>query len=339
VSERAAEDLAQQMREQLREAQEAHARYLSELEETAADSRARRPKARGGGAEDQRAAASEEGTTTPEQDPAMTVLADVTLPTASRVAVLRRLAASLSRRPEYIEALLRIVRDRDDASAVRVEALRVLGSAAFQVARFTPYRQDYEDALHDLIDDPVPALRAQAVSILAQEHDPVVQEALLAGLRGGRPLPVDREEAILLLAEDDHLDNLPWLRELYQSGSPDAREQAVRFMGSYPQARTTLEEILRDKSEASGVRQQSAASLRSLDPDRFEHVAKEVATDATDYPEIRVASLTALQHLGNPDRVRADSAFTSRVRELRADASAPEVAEVAGDFLEQEPGT
>jgi hypothetical protein len=339
VSERAAEDLAQQMREQLREAQEAHARYLSELEETAADSRARRPKARGGGAEDQRAAASEEGTTTPEQDPAMTVLADVTLPTASRVAVLRRLAASLSRRPEYIEALLRIVRDRDDAPAVRVEALRVLGSAAFQVARFTPYRQDYEDALHDLIDDPVPALREQAVSILAQEHDPVVQETLLAGLRGGRPLPVDREEAILLLAEDDHLDNLPWLRELYQSGSPGAREQAVRFMGSYPQARTTLEEILRDKSEASGVRQQSAASLRSLDPDRFEHVAKEVVTDATDYPEIRVASLTALQHLGNPDRVRADSAFTSRVRELRADPSSPEVAEVAGDFLEQERGT
>jgi HEAT repeat protein len=269
----------------------------------------------------------------------MIVLTDATLPPESRVAVLRRLAAVLSRRPEYIETLLRIVRDRDDDPAVRDEALRVLGSAAFQVARFTPHRQDYEDALHDLIDDPVPALREQSVTVLAQEHDPVVQETLLAGLRGERELPVEREEAIFLLAEDDHLDNLPWLRELYRSGSPEVREQAVRFMGSYPQARTTLEEILRDKSEPSGVRQQSAASLRSLDPDRFEQVAKQVVTDATDYPEIRVASLTALQHLGDPDRVRADSAFTDRVRELRADASSPEVAEVARDFLEQDPGT
>jgi len=338
VSEPAAEDLAQQMTEQLREAQEAHARYLSELEQTAAGSRARSAGAGGGGTEDPRAAAPEEGATSPEDDPAMIVLTDTALPTASRVAVLRRLAASLSRRPEYVQTLLRIVRDRDDEPAVRVEALRVLGSAAFQVARFAPHRQDYQDALHDLIDDPVPELREQAVTVLAQEHDPVVQAALLAGLRGGRPLPVHREDAILLLAEDDHLDNLPWLLELYQSGSPDAREQAVRFMGSYPQARATLEEILLDKSEVSGVRQQSAASLRSLDPDRFEYVAKEVAIDATDYPDIRVASLTALRHLGDPDRVRADSAFTDRVRELRADASSPEVAEVAGDFLEQEPG-
>jgi hypothetical protein len=166
VSEPAAEDLAQQMTQQLRQAQEAHARYLSELEQTAASSRARRAGAGAGGTEDLRAAAPEEGVT-PGDDPAMIVLTDAALPTESRVAVLRRLAASLSRRPEYVQALLGIVRDRDDNPAVRVEALRVLGSAAFQVARFAPYRQDYQDALHDLIDDPVPALREQAVTVLA----------------------------------------------------------------------------------------------------------------------------------------------------------------------------
>jgi hypothetical protein len=339
VSERAAEDLAQQMREQLRQAQEAHARYLSELEQTASGSRARRAAAGGAAAEDRRATAGEDRTGIPEDDPAMIVLTDTSLPTGSRVGVLRRLASSLSRRPESIQALLRIARDRDDDPAVRDEALRVLGSAAFQVARFAPYRQDYQDALHDLIDDPVPALREQAVTVLAQEHDRVVQEALLAGLRGERELPVEREGAILLLAEDDHLDNLPWLQQLYRSGSADAREQAVRFMGSYPEARAMLEEILRDKGEASGVRQQSAASLRSLDPDRFEQVAKQVATDGADYPEIRVASLTALRHLGDPERVRADSAFADRVRELRADASSAEVAQAARDFLQQGPGT
>src|SRR2546423_10462560 len=98
------------MTEQLREAQEAHARYLSELEQTATGSRARRAGegggGGGGGAQGLRRAAPEEGAT-PEDEPAMIVLTDAALPTESRVAVLRRLAASLSRRLAYIAALLR----------------------------------------------------------------------------------------------------------------------------------------------------------------------------------------------------------------------------------------
>jgi HEAT repeat protein len=269
----------------------------------------------------------------------MTVLTDMSLPEETRVEVLRRLASSISRRDEYIQALLAIVRDRGDSPEVRETALRVLGSAAFQVDRFTPHQQAYEDALHDLVADPVPALREAAVGILAQRHDPVVQETLLQGLRGEGPLPVERARAILLLAEDDHLDNLPWLQELYGSGSEDAREQAVRFMGSYPAAQTTLEGILRDKRESTGVRQQSGAALRYLAPDRFEAIAKEISTDTTDDPEVRTASLRALQHLGDTARVYADTDFVNRVRDVSSDESAPQVAEVARDLLEQRPNS
>jgi HEAT repeats len=322
VSERAAEDLAEKLQREVAEAQAAHSQYLSELAATAAASRAAR---------------SAEAHPEPDEEPAMTVLTDTSLPEETRVQVLRQLASSISRRDEYIEALLAIVRDRGDSSGVRENALRVLGSAAFQVDRFTPHQQAYEDALHDLVADPVPALREAAVGILAQRHDPVVQETLLQGLRGEGPLPVERERAILLLAEDDHLDNLPWLQDLYRSGSEDAREQAVRFMGSYPAAQTTLEGILRDKSESTGVRQQSGAALRYLAPDRFEEVAKDISTDTTDDPEVRTASLRALQHLGDTARVYADTDFVNRVRDVSSDESAPQVAEVARDLLEQGP--
>jgi hypothetical protein len=322
VSERAAEDLAEKLQREVAEAQAAHSQYLSELAATAAASRAAR---------------SAEAHPEPDEEPAMTVLTDTSLPEETRVQVLRQLASSISRRDEYIEALLAIVRDRGDSSGVRENALRVLGSAAFQVDRFTPHQQAYEDALHDLVADPVLALREAAVGILAQRHDPVVQETLLQGLRGEGPLPVERERAILLLAEDDHLDNLPWLQDLYRSGSEDAREQAVRFMGSYPAAQTTLEGILRDKSESTGVRQQSGAALRYLAPDRFEEVAKDISTDTTDDPEVRTASLRALQHLGDTARVYADTDFVNRVRDVSSDESAPQVAEVARDLLEQGP--
>jgi hypothetical protein len=324
VSEQAAERLEEELRREVREAKAAQSQYLSELRATAEASRAGR-------------SSTESSLRDDDEDPAMTVLTDKSLPDEPRIEVLDRLEPSLSRRDEFIEALLAILKDRDDSPAVREAALQVLGSAAFQVVRFRPHRQAYDDALHDLVDDPVTALREAAVAILAQKHDPVVQETLLRGLRGDGPLPVERERAILLLAEDDHLDNLPWLQELYRSGSASAREQAVRFMGSYPAAQATLEGILRDQSEATSVRQQSGAALRNLAPDRFEEVAKEIATDTTDDPEVRTACLTALEHLGDTARVYADTGFVDRVQDLSSDESAPQVAQVARDFLEQRP--
>ena len=328
MSEQEAERLEEELRREVSEARATQARYLAELATTAEASRAARPsRARGlrGDADDA------------ADDPAMTVLTDTSLPDETRVEVLRRLGPSLSRADGFVEVLLAILRDRDDSPVVRQAALRALGSAAFQVGRFRPHQQAYEDTLHDLVADPVPALREAAVGILALEHDPVVQETLLAGLRGDGPLPVERERAILLLAEDDHLDNLPWLQELYRTGSEGEREQAVRFMGSYPDAQATLEGILRDKREAPGVRQQSGAALRYLAPDRFEAVAKEVSTDPTDDPEVRTACLSVLQHLGNTAQVYADSEFVQRVQDISSDESAPQVAQVARDLLDQRP--
>jgi len=226
MSEQAAESLAPQLREEVRQAQSAEVQYLADLAATAALSRTGRTSgearaetatadATGGVSSGGRSAAEDSSRSAPEGEPAMLVLTDTSLPERTRVELLQRLAASISRRGEFIEALLAVVRDRSDSAAVRQAALRVLDSAAFQVLRFRPYRQAYVDALRDLVDDPDPDLRETAVSDLAQEHDSVVQETLLAGLRGDRPLPVERELAIRLRAQDDHLDNLPCLEEMY----------------------------------------------------------------------------------------------------------------------------
>lgn len=324
MSEQEAENLAGELRREVSEAQAARSLYLSELAATAAASRP--PDL-----------STESLSADAAEEPAMTVLVDRSLPDPPRVEVLRRLAGSISRQPEYIEVLLTIVKDRSDSAVVREAALDVLGSAAFQVVRFRPHQQGYDDALHDLVADPVPVLRETAVSILAQQHDPVIQQILLEGLRGDRPLPIERDRAIRLLAEDDHLDNLPWLLELSRRGSEGARAEAVRFMGAYPAAQATLEGILRDTTESTEVRQQSGASLRYLAPERFEAIAKEISTDATDDPEVRTACLTALRHLGDTDRIYADTDFARRVQELSSEESAPQVAQVARELLDQWP--
>jgi HEAT repeat protein len=271
--------------------------------------------------------------------PVLTVLADTTQPPATRIELMQRLAASLTRSDEGIEGLLAIVRDRHDDPDVREAALAVLDSAAFQVVRFRPHRRAYDDVLHDLVDDRVPVLRETAVTTLAQERDPAVQRILLDGLQHGGELPVDRELAVRLLAEDDHLDVLPLLQDMYRDGSTDARQEAVRFMGSYPDAQETLESILRDKTESAEVRQQSAASLRYLAPESYEATVKEIATDTDDDPDVRTASLTALQHLGDPERVYGDPEFVGRVEAITREEPASSVAQGARDLLDGRPST
>src|SRR4051794_17350870 len=96
MSEQAAENLKHEMEREINEAQAAQSRYLDDLQTTADSSRAAQPAS--GGAES-------------IEDPAMTVLNDKTLPPESRVEVIRRLAGNISRRADYIEALLVIVQD------------------------------------------------------------------------------------------------------------------------------------------------------------------------------------------------------------------------------------
>ena len=311
-----AEEAAEQLKRELEAALDAREarqdEFLSELAATASASRA-----------------ASTGDLADDEEPVLTVLKDKALPADTRIDAMWRMSARLTRRGEYIEPLLALVQDGDDDGAVRLAALQVLGSAAFQVARFAPHEQAYEQALRNLVSDDHAGVREAAVHTLAVRHDPEVQQVLLTGLKGDGPLPVARERAILLLGEDDHLDNLPWLEELYASGSDDLRQEAVRLMSAYPAARWTLERILRDKDEATQVRQQSAASLHNVAPEHFEDVAKEVATDATDYAEIRTISLRTLTHLADSDRVRGDADFLARLEQVSAEDAESPVAEHA----------
>jgi len=324
MAERPAEKLRRELEQDVSEAATAQDRYLDELAATSS-----------GVADARRSLAPDAAAA--EENPALAVLTDRTQPAEARVKVMRRLASQLTRSDDALRALLEIVQDRDDDTAVRQVALSLLGSAAFRVVGFRPFERDYEAALRGLFTDPDPGLREVAVDTLAVRRDPEVQQVLAAGLRGDEPLPVPRERAIQLLAEDDHLDNLPLLDELYRSESEHARQEAVRLMGSYPQAREKLEDIVRDKHETAEVRQQSAASLRNLSPDRFEEIAKEIATDASDHPEMRTASLTTLEHLGDPNRVYGDSDFIRRLEDVGADESVPAVARHARRLVERRP--
>jgi hypothetical protein len=325
MSEGAADDRKQVLDRELAAARAERDRYLAEIDRTAAAL----------GEARLRAQPVDQIGESQHEDSVMTILRDTTQPSDVRVQLIRRLAARLTTRDGYIVALLDVVQDPSDGEDVRSAALDALGSAAFQVARFRPHAQAYQHMLRNLVSDADPDLRETAVGILALQHDPEAQQVLLRGLKEEGPLPVDRERAIQLLADDDHLDNLPWLRELYDSGSGVARLEAIRLMSSYPDATETLEGILRNKAEAADIRLQSAASLRNLAAGHFDAIAKAIVTDESDDPSVRVACLTALQHLGQQDNVYGDAGFIASLQNVGNEASTPELARRARDLVER----
>ena len=281
---------------------------------------------------------SEDAGTAEHLDAAIAALTDSGRPTDRRAEVLRRSRSVLISSDSGVDCLIRGVGDSGADPSLRGAALGALRAAAFFVDVFAPHRTAYLDLLRTLLTDADAGLRERAVSTLATEHDPVLQESLAAGLDGEGTLPVARATAIRALAEDDHLDNVPRLRELLASDSPDQRQEAIRYLGSYPEARETVEAGLRDQDEYRGGRQQGAASSRALDPERFQQVAKEIAADSGDYADVRAVSLTALEHLGDTQRVFRDDAFLDQVREIRDEGAAPQAAAAARDMLDGGPG-
>jgi hypothetical protein len=268
---------------------------------------------------------------------ARAVLVDHAEPAERRLEVLSRLGSAIARLPDGIDTLMEIAAEPADDPAVRQAATSWLGVAAFEVVRFRPHRTAYVDLLRSLISDPVPELRDTAVSTLAAEQDEVVQQVLLDGLEGRGSLPVERNRAIALLAEDDHLATLPWLRELYASAEEGDRATAVRFMGVHPAAEREIMRILQDRAETARVRQQGAAALRNIAPRRFEAVAKEIVLDPDDDPDVRAACLTALRLTDEGAAVYGDPDFLDGMRAVAAEPTGTDIAALAQDTLDDAP--
>jgi hypothetical protein len=270
---------------------------------------------------------------------ARSVLADRAEPAERRLEVLRRIGGAIVRLPGGVDTLLEIAAEPDDDPAVRRAATSLLGVAAFEVVRFRPHRTAYVDLLRSLINDPVPELRDTAVSTLAAEQDEVVQQVLVDGLRGRGPLPVGRNRAIELLAEDDHLDTLPWLRQLYASTEEGDRAAAVRFMGAHPAAVDEVTQILQDRTETATVRRQGAAALRNIAPERFDAVAKEIVVDPSDDPAVRAGCLNSLRLPDDGAAVYNDPDFLDRIRTVAEESADNDVASLAQEILDNAPGS
>jgi len=212
--------------------------------------------------------------------------------------------------------LLATLRNRKEATTVRMAALQVLGALDFLGPRFSPFRADYKQVLRDVATDPRATLRESAIELLAIGKDPYAQDLLVRGLERAEDAVVSEARALQFLGYDDHADYAPLARRVYRRATGAAREEALRMLATDPQSERLFTRLLKDKSEKSSIRRISASGLQSLNPEAFERAARRIVADDDDYNEIRATSLAALAHGREAHERPADPKFVDTVQKL-----------------------
>ncbi|MET0165268.1 MAG: hypothetical protein ABW318_09720 [Vicinamibacterales bacterium] len=232
------------------------------------------------------------------------------------------------------QAMLKVLRDRDEPIQVRLAALASLQAASFSVVAFESCRSDYTAALREVVDDPNPELRQRVLGLLAREKDGYAQKRLLEGLENPAKALLPPEKALQLLGYDVHADAYRLARKIVDKPPSEiAKREALRLLAADTSAKPVFEKILSDKNEAPEYRQISAAALHAIAPDSLQRRARSILLDSSESDEIQATSLTAITQFGDDKAVAEDNELMKRVDRLSAGTPSAKVKQSAKRFL------
>lgn len=255
-------------------------------------------------------------------------------PAGERIKAMPDASRALCHDDKGFEAMLDVLRDRDQPIKVRLAALASLQAASFSVVAFESCRSDYTLALRAVADDPDPELRQRVLGLLAREKDGYAQKKLLEGLENPAKALVPPEKALQLLGYDVHADAYRLARKVVDKPPSDvAKREALRLLAADTTARPVFEKILADKNEPAEYRQISAAALHAIAPDSLQQHARSIVLDPSESEEIQATSLTALTQFGDGKNVAGDDELMKRVDRLNAGTPSAKVKQSASRFL------
>ena len=235
-----------------------------------------------------------------------------------------------------LQAVLDVLRNKEEPVEVRLAAMDTLATAAFRVVAFEPCREDYIATLREVAEDPNPQIRESALGLLAGQKDGFAQKKLLEGLKDREKALVQPEKALQLLSYDVHGEAYSVARDIVSNPpSTDAKREALRLLAADATAAPLFEKLLRDKDELREIRQISASALHALKPEKFKEHAREMLLDKSEYDDIQATSLTALAQFGDDEAIRKDKALLRSVNRLSSGKASSKYKQSARRFLDK----
>jgi hypothetical protein len=262
----------------------------------------------------------------------MTIATGVKNTVKQRIAAIAEAPLAVVENEKDMQAMLKVLSNKDEPIAVRLAALQSLQAASFSVVAFESGRADYIATLRKVADDPDPELRQRVLGILMREKDGYAQKKLLDGLKAPAKALLPPEKALQLLSYDVHADAYKVARTIVDKPpNDDARREALRLLAADAKAAPLFEKVLRDKKELRENRQIAASALHALKPELLAKHARAILLDKSDFDDIKATSLTALTQFGGAEFGK-DKTLLDRVGQMKARASA-KVKQGARQFL------
>jgi HEAT repeat protein len=251
-----------------------------------------------------------------------------------RVAALAEAPLAVCENDKDLQAMLNVLRNKDEPLEVRLAALQSLQAASFSVIAFESCRGDYFATLRKVAEDPSPELRQRVLGLLAREKDGFAQKKLLEGLRNPDKALVPPEKALQLLSYDVHAEAYPIARAIVSKPpNDDAKREALRLLAADANSAPLFEKLLRDKNELREIRQISASALHALKPEKFLAQAREMLLDKSEYDDIQATSLTALTQFGDAEAVGKDETLLKSIDRLSVGKAPSKYKQSARRFL------
>ena len=251
-----------------------------------------------------------------------------------RVVALAEAPLTVCESDKDLQAMLKVLANKDEPIKVRLAALQSLQAASFSVIAFESCRGDYLATLRKVAEDPDPELRQRVLGLLARENDGFAEKKLLEGLRNPEKALLPPEKALQLLSYDVHAEAYPIAKEIVSKPpNDDARREALRLLAADATAAPLFEKLLRDKKELREIRQIAASALHALKPEKLQEQARKILLDKSDYDDIKATSLTALEQFGDEEALGKDKALLKSVGRLSGGKTQAKYKQSARRFL------
>jgi len=251
-----------------------------------------------------------------------------------RVAALAEVPLAVCESDKDLQAVLDVLRNKEEPVEVRLAAMDSLATAAFSVIKFESCRNDYIATLREVAQDPDPKIRESALGLLAGAKDGFAQKKLLEGLKDPEKALVPPEKALQLLSYDVHAEAYSVARDIVEKPpNADAKREALRLLAADATSGPLFEKLLRDKDELREIRQISASALHGLNPEKLQRHAREMLLDTSEYDDIQATSLTALTQFGDDEVVGKDEALLKSVDRFSVGKATSKYKQSARRFL------
>jgi len=251
-----------------------------------------------------------------------------------RVAAMAEVPLAVCESDKDLQALLKVLSDKNEPVEVRLATLQSLAAAAFSVIAFESCRTDYIATLRGVAEDSDPELRQRVLGLLAREKDAFAEKKLLDGLKNPEKALVPPEKALQLLSYDVHAEAYSVARDIVSKPpNDDAKREALRLLSADATSGPLFEKVLRDKDELRENRQIAASALHAINPAKFQTNAREMLLDKSEYDDIQATSLSGLSQFGDDAAIAGDKALLKSVDRVSVGKASVKYKQSARRFL------